>query len=783
MTVAGDESGDGRYEAEIRWTTHGVAHIRAGDWGGLGFGQGFACTRDNLPTIADQIVKVRSERARFFGRGHLDAHVSSDLGYLALGIVERAATLRAAQPSWIRELIGGYVAGYNASVREATTEGSLPPWCVGAPWIRPIDELDLYAYLGDVALMASGRNLAQIIGRAEAPGPDGPVEPSPMEALGGNSFASNGWAIGGDATASGHGMVMANPHFPWYGEGRFWECHLTLPGTIDVYGVSLLGTPGVQIGFTDGVAWTHTFSAGHRFTLYRLDLVDGRPTRYRYGDDWRDMTSRTQSIEVLDESGELRPLERTLWDSHYGPMVNMPLLGWGLDTAFTYRDANIDNDAVLQQFLGMGQAHDLDEFRAVYDEVDGLPWVNTLAADRSGRVWYTDASATPRLSDGARARYLERLRTDMIAALLAENRVAMLDGSDPDDEWVEVPGARVPGLEPPAALPRLERRDFVANANDSHWLANPAQTLEGFSPMGGLERRALSLRTRQNMLSLAALTGRGDVTIDDLVAMVFDNRSLSADLLVDAVVERCRAAATVTWAGVEVDLGPAADVLEAWDRRADLDSVGTALWRETLRGFSPADLLGSGSLFAVPFDPDDPLNTPNGLAPPPLSGHDVILGAVAAAVGHLAAASVPIDAPLRDVQWAARGDDRVAVHGGTEVEGIMNILSPTAALSTGLPVNSLEQRPLTPPAAGGRPGLSAGGYQVDYGTSFVMAVELTDDGPRGVGMLSYGQSGDSRSPHHRNGVDAYASKAVRPLLFTETDIDADPNLVVRRVRG
>ena len=37
-------------EAEIRWTTHGVAHIRAADWEGLGFGQGPATTCPPSPT-------------------------------------------------------------------------------------------------------------------------------------------------------------------------------------------------------------------------------------------------------------------------------------------------------------------------------------------------------------------------------------------------------------------------------------------------------------------------------------------------------------------------------------------------------------------------------------------------------------------------------------------------------------------------------------------------------------------------------------------------------------
>ena len=72
---------------------------------------------------------------------------------------------------------------------------------------------------------------------------------------------------------------------------------------------------------------------------------------------------------------------------------------------------------------------------------------------------------------------------------------------------------------------------------------------------------------------------------------------------------------------------------------------------------------------------------------------------------------------------------------------------------------------------------------VRHGTSFLMAVELTDDGPQGVGLLAYGQSGDARSPHHVDGTEAYAAKALRPLLFTDAAIDADPELVRRTISG
>ena len=47
---------DGPYEATIRRTAHGVAHIAADDLGSLGFGQGYAFAEDHLCTLADQFV-------------------------------------------------------------------------------------------------------------------------------------------------------------------------------------------------------------------------------------------------------------------------------------------------------------------------------------------------------------------------------------------------------------------------------------------------------------------------------------------------------------------------------------------------------------------------------------------------------------------------------------------------------------------------------------------------------------------------------------------------------
>jgi acyl-homoserine-lactone acylase len=270
--------------------------------------------------------------------------------------------------------------------------------------------------------------------------------------------------------------------------------------------------------------------------------------------------------------------------------------------------------------------------------------------------------------------------------------------------------------------------------------------------------------------------------VDDLLQVVFANECLSAELLRDAVVERCTGVLTVVvpegvgGADVEVDISGVAEVLSAWDATVGLSSTGAALWREIMSGFSDAEWRDGGALFAHGFDAGDPMGTPHTLRPAPEGGDDPILVAVAHAVRVLSLAGVAIDARLGDVQWAMRGTTRVPVHGGGEAEGVLNVLAPTGALST----SSIE--PLPPAAAilDGRlrTGLGEGGYQVTYGTSFLMAVELTEDGPKGLGLLAYGQSGDPRSLHHVDGTLAYAAGHTRPRLFHERDLLADPERVV-----
>lgn len=767
-----------RYEAEIRHTTNGIPHITAKDMGSLGFGEGYAFAQDHLCSLADQVVKARGERARFFGVGENNRHLNSDVTMKALGIYEQAKAMLAAMPEDHRQHVEGYAAGYNQYLREVTANG-VGGWCKGKEWVFEITAVDVMAY--NQGVVVTSTLFADMIATAAPPAKETAVNTS-LEAF--RNFAmpeadvaSNGWAIGSDRSAGGKGMLVANPHYPWTGSNRFWEKHLTIPGKLNVYGVGLLGSPGVSIGFNSAVAWTHTVSAGKRFVLYSLNLAEGNPTKYLYDGKEREMTSKVVSVAVRQSDGTTKQVERRVFFSHYGPIINVPGFGWSPKRAVTMRDANADNTSFYAQRVAMNEARNLDEFKQAHAKFNAMPWINTIAASADGRAWYGDTSATPNLKPEAIAALMKRKDSDLLTKTAWDRGLILLDGSDSLYEFVSDPSTRA-GVIPWSRMPHLERKDYVFNANDSFWLANPHQLLTGFSPLQGLEGTARSLRTRMNAVILDDTSANGasgkdgKFTLDELAAAAVNNRSMSAELLRAEVVKRCQATSSVNVDGQSVDLSKACQVLAGWDGRYDVDSVGPVLWREFITQYDFADTLKKGSLFANDFNAADSVNTPNTMA---ADKTNESLLKLAKAVRTLQQAGFAVDAPLGKLQYSGKNGGRIPIHGGDGAyEGIANVV--------GFGANRTTLEPETSPARiSGSRNLTKEGYPITVGTSFIMALEFTANGPRAQAFLTYSQSGDPTSPKYYDQTELFSTKKWRKILFTEAEIKSDPNLKTKKV--
>jgi acyl-homoserine-lactone acylase len=410
-------------------------------------------------------------------------------------------------------------------------------------------------------------------------------------------------------------------------------------------------------------------------------------------------------------------------------LVGLPLFPWTSARAFTMFDANADNfGRLLNHFFETNQAKSVPELEGILKKHLGIPWVNTIAADRGGDALYADIGSVPGVPDAK----IASCSTPVGKALDQAQRIQVLDGTmtscDPDS----APGAPSPRILPASAQPSLKRGDYTENSNDSHWLSHAKERLEGFPRIIGEERTTRSLRTRLGFRIIEdELAGGGRFTQRELQDAMFNNRQFAAELWRDELVAMCRQSP-----GVPPE---ACDILERWDRRDDLESKGAVLFRR----FAERAITASPSPYDVPFDPNDPIGTPRGLN----TENPQVRAALPAAIEDLRSLGVPLDAPLSAVQFETRGE-RIPLHGGTNVVGLFNVI-----------VTAFKP--------------DKGYTDVSAGATYVQAVQFTDETRcpvNGKTVLAHSQSTDPASPFFANGTKLFSRKEWVDVPFCAVDV-------------
>lgn len=734
----------------IERTPHGIPHITAPSWYGIAYGVAYANAQDNVCQTAQQLVTVRGERSHFFGpqamgvlglrpfpNQLIDLFVRHHMDDVAL---ERA---RAGMSADAREATSGYMAGYNRFLAD-TGSGNLPAECRNQAWVRPMTAGDLARVTEASALLAGTAAFADGVVGAVPPGKVSLVDDSgllgaePMPQV----LASNGWAFGKNATPDGSGVLMGNPHFPWIGTNRFWQAHLIIPGQLDVMGAVIGNSPVVQVGFNRDVAWTHTVSTGRRYTLYELTLDPADPTTYLVDGQKKKMEQRTVTVPA---AGGAAAITHTFYRTQWGPLVVVPRVGltWSTSTAYAIADANTLNTRALDSWIRMNKARSVQELRDAMGN-NGIPWVNTIGADRAGNALYADLSVVPDVS----AAMLQRCApSPRVAGLLGSAGIPVLNGSVSSCAWNRDAAAAQAGLTPAARMPVVVTPDWVQNSNGSFWLSNPAiKPSSEISPLVGRVGTQQNLRTRSAILEIQQRLAGTDglpgnkMGVDEVRSVIFRNKNLAADLVLPNLLSLCERDPMVPHNAAQRD-GCAA--LAKWDRTNNVGSKGAPLFREFWRKAA-----GVPNVWRVPFNAADPVNTPNGLAVENEAVRAAVLKALEDAVGVVRAAGYSLDVALGDVQFRTVRGVRVPIHGGDEFEGVLN---------------KMESR--------GQPVLSAGGYRVDYGSSYMQAVTFDARGPVAYGLLTYGQGSSAESPLAFDQLELFSRKEWVKLPFHREEVE------------
>ncbi|WP_459625326.1 penicillin acylase family protein [Burkholderia sp. 3C] len=599
------------------------------------------------------------------------------------------------------------------------------------------------------------------------------LDPDALHVGGHYGIGSNALAFGRDATG-GASILFGNPHWFWSGPDRFYQAQLTIPGKLNVGGASFLGVPVIMIGYNDEIAWTHTVSGARRFGLFQLKLAADDPTAYWVDGQRETMRRVPLTVPVRKPDGTLATVARTLYATRYGPVVDLsgwsPKLGWTHTQAFAIRDANSGNDRIFRTFLDFGRARSLPDFIATQKASAAMPWVNTLAIGRRDpQVWFADIGNVPDVPDALADRCTPPIGKAVDARLPG---VPFLDGSRGECDWQRSGASAQAGSLPAAAMPGLLRRDFVANMNNSYWLANPAEPLTGFPRVMGTGVAPLDMRARLG-LALAERTAPGEelrpgqvrtgLTATDVQRFTLDGDTLGATLFKRPVLDRVCASGRlrvdrdpltgqVFHPARMADTAEACRTLRAWNGVADRDARGVYLWDQF---WARAEKIDAAKLYAKPFDPADPQNTPAGLR----ADEPAVAQAFGAAILAVTDAGYALDATRGETLYLTRNGEPVPLYGGCAGVGYFASICDYGKRRARDPISA----------------------DTIGGNSYLQVVTFGAQGAEAHTLLAHSESDDPASPHFADGTRRYAERRWLRMPFEAGEIAADPALTVTRL--
>jgi penicillin amidase len=496
----------------------GIPHVFGETDAATTFGFGYAQAEDGFRRLEDNYIRALGRRSEVEGEaGFTDDWLNRLLRIPALA---RAEYGRMAPHD--RELVDGFAAGINY-------------WMAKHPQVKPrlLDHIEpwyplaliRYLYFQNGFVYSAGVRQDELAGASHD-----------------SAFAaetgSNGFVIGPSRSATGHAMLVINPHLPYFGPGQVYEGHVHSTSGWNFTGYTRFGFPFPYVGHSDAIGWVSTDNAADMADLWTETFDDPHdPLAYRYGDGHRKAEQWSDTVLVRSDSGTDRRVV-TLRRTHHGPLVAVRdghPLAIGM--------AHLEDDGWLGEWYAMTRARSMTELRQAMQPLAML-FGNVMGADTAGHTWYLYNGAVPRRDP----------RFDWQEPV---------DGSDPATEWKGYHGIdELPELSDPAS-------GWMQNNNTTPFLltdrGNPDSTryppymvTEGDNPRGVAVRHLLA--------------STPSFTWDAWVHAAFDTRVTFADSVLPGTIAAVRRVG-----GGSAQRAAALDTLEHWDHRADTASVAVTL--------------------------------------------------------------------------------------------------------------------------------------------------------------------------------------------------------------
>lgn len=653
--------------------TYGVPHIYGDSEKAVAFGQGYAQAEDRLETVLKAYLKAQGKMAKAFG----EDWVEHDYIHRVFKHAEISRQRYAELSSETREYIEYFIAGIKSYMQEHPDK--VPSWA---------EEPEPYHVVALARYVIWGWPLGQAM--------DDLNRGKEAKSMPDDGKGSNQWVIGRHRSADGCVIALIDPHLGWSDEWLFCESHLH-GGELDAFGFSPVGTPGIGLGHNNYLSWACTTGGPDTADVYEEEINPDNPLQYRYDGAWRDISVETIDIEVKSDNGA-KKVQRDVHRTHHGPIVERDG-----NKAYAFKLSYTDEVHLPEQLFRMNKAKNLGEFLNAVGMLQLMPQ-NVMYGDIYGNMYYVATGRVPIRPAGY----------DWSLPVPGNTSATEWLGIHKQEELVQI-------LNPPAG--------FMQNCNISPGTMTPNSPLTPDRyPQYIYNTSVDSSNTRgRRFMEIMEKMDKAKIMYDDALSIANDVQIYGVEAWQQALKDAYSSSEGFS------DLAEAMEVIDGWDRRADIDSIGATLFMAWWH-------FGREMGDKVPrkiIQERKPLNA---------DAQKTILTALRQAVSYMEGTYKSIRVPWGDVHRLRRGDKSWPL-AGVARQGLVTL----RAVSAGDPDES--------------------GIMYAGGGQLCTTVIFLDNPVRSYSVVPYGQSEDPTSPHYADQAEKLFSKGLfKPTWYQKGDL-------------
>ncbi|RYY19560.1 MAG: acylase, partial [Cytophagaceae bacterium] len=526
--------------------TWGVPHVSGQTDADAVFGLLYAQCEDDFARVEDNYIEALGRRAEVEG----EAALYADLRQRLFMDSTRAIAGYQQSPPWLKQLLDAFAAGTNYYL---ATHPTVQPRLLRRfqPWLPLLFSEGSIG--GNVSVVPLDR-LKAFYSQQKS----GAWQRPDFEQFDREPTGSNGFAIAPSRSASGHALLLINPHTSFYFRS---EVQMTSAAGLNAYGAVTWGQFFVYQGFNEHCGWMHTSSYADSMDEY-LETVTQQDGKYTYRYNGQPRPMQTQEVVIAyKKDGRLLRRKFTTYRTGHGPVVGEVNGQW-----LTVKMMD-DPLAALQQSYLRTKATDYASFQQVM-ALEGNASNNTVFADKNGTIAYWHGNFMPRRPAGY-------------------DWSRPVPGRSDSTEWQ--------GLHPVSELVQVKNpaSGFIQNCNSTPYtVAGPAGSPARANYPAYMAPDAENYR---GINAVRVLSRQKNFTLDTLIAAANDSYLAGFEQLLPALLDDYQLLADSPREPFPAEVQQAIDTLRNWDRRSSQASVAQTLaiyWGERIqalgRGRVPA---------------------------------------------------------------------------------------------------------------------------------------------------------------------------------------------------